>query len=54
LGYHKDNYLKLVRYTQKLIRLNPHDKAAKKALRQAIENEKSLLEKVWFLEMLNR
>jgi hypothetical protein len=52
LGYHKDNYLKLVRYTQKLIRLNPHDKAAKIALREAIENEKSLLEKAWFLEVL--
>lgn len=52
LGYHKDNYLKLVRYTQKLIRLNRHDKAAKAALREAIENEKSLLEKAWFLEMI--
>lgn len=52
LGYHKDNYLKLIRYTQKLIRLNPHDKAAKKALRQAIKEEKSLLEKAWFLKMI--
>lgn len=50
LGYHKDNYLKLIRYTYKLVRLNPNDKAAKKALRQEIENEKSLLEKAWFLE----
>lgn len=53
LGYHKDNYLKLVKYTQKLIRLNPYDKTAKKELCQAIQNEKSLLEKAWFLEQLS-
>ena len=52
LGYHKDNYLKLVKYTQKLVRLNPYNKTAKTELRQAIENEKSLLEKAWFLEQL--
>lgn len=52
LGYYKDSYLKLVKYTQKLVRLNPYDKNAKKELRQAIENEKSLLEKAWFLEQI--
>ncbi len=53
LGYHKNNYLKLVRYTQKLIRLNPHDMAMKLKLKKEIEEEKSLLEKAWFLQQLN-
>lgn len=52
LGYHKENYLKLVRFTQKLIRLNPHDSTQKRRLRKEIEEEKSLLEKSWFLEQL--
>lgn len=52
LGYHRQDYLKLIRYTKKLIELNPHDRTAKARLRQAIENEKSLLDKRWFLEMI--
>lgn len=52
LGFYKDSYLNLVKYTQKLVRLNPYDKTAKIELQQAIENEKSLLEKAWFLEQL--
>lgn len=52
LGYHRQNYLKLIRYIKKLIQLNPHDKVAKMKLREEIENEKSLLDKRWFLEVL--
>jgi len=52
LGYHKDNYLKLIRYTQKLIRLNRYDAAERYKLRQEIQAEKSLLEKTWFLNQL--
>ena len=52
LGYHKDNYLKLVRYTQKLLRLNLYDSIVKKKFRKEIEEEKSLLEKAWLLEQI--
>lgn len=52
LGYHRQDYLKLIRYVKKLIQLNPHDKVAKDKLRKAIEIEKSLLDKRWFLECL--
>lgn len=52
LGYHRQDYLKLIRYVKKLIELNPNDKVAKIQLRQVIENEKSLLDKRWFLESL--
>lgn len=52
LGYHKANYSKLIQFTQKLINLNPHDKAAKNAFREMVENENSLLLKTWFLEKI--
>jgi hypothetical protein len=52
LGYHKDNYLKLIQFTRKLIRLNPHDKAAKLAFQEMVKNENSLLLKTWFLEQI--
>lgn len=52
LGYHRQNYLKLIRYIKKLLQLNSNDKVAKRKLRQVIENEQSLLDKRWFLEQL--
>ena len=52
LGYHKDNYLKLIQFTKRLIRLNPHDKTEKKAFLEIVENENSLLLKSWFLEQV--
>ena len=50
LGYHKENYLKLIKYTQLLIRLNRHDKKELTAFREKVKNENSLLLKSWFLE----
>ncbi len=52
LGYHKENYTKLIHYTQKLIRLNPYNKAAKQQLIEKVKNESGLLLKSWFLQQL--
>ena len=52
IGYHKDNYQKVIYYTQQLMKLNPYDKAAKKKLQERIEGEEQLLEKEWLLERL--
>ena len=52
LGYHKSNYLNIIRYTQKLIALNVYDKAAVKNLKTSIEREEKLTEKKWLLEQL--
>lgn len=52
LGYHRDNYLQLARYTQKLVALNRNDKAEMQALRQKIASEPVLTEREWLLEQL--
>lgn len=53
LGYHRTNYLNIIRYTEKLIRLNPNDKNAVYMLRQEIEQETVLTEKAFFQKNLH-
>lgn len=50
LSYHRNNYLSLARYTQKLIGLNWNDKAEVQRLKQKIESEPVLNEREWLLE----
>ena len=50
IGYHQQNYLNIIRYTQKLLALNPMDKEAVKALEEEIRNAEPLTEKGWLLE----
>ncbi|MCP3930715.1 MAG: hypothetical protein GY705_16625 [Bacteroidetes bacterium] len=49
IGYHKENYLNIIRYTKKLIALNPYDKEKYRLLRKAIADEDILSEKDWLL-----
>ena len=52
LGYHRSATLNLIRFTEKLIRLNPLDKKAASALRGAIEQEQTLREKGFLLQVM--
>jgi len=52
IGYHHDNYLKIVRFTTKLLTINRYDRAACTALRQEIEQDTTLTERDWLLEQL--
>jgi hypothetical protein len=52
IGYHRDNYLNIIRFTQALVEVNPFDKKERQALRSAIENEERLTEREWLLEMV--
>lgn len=54
IGYHKENYLNIVRYTKLLMQLRPAAPAERTALRQRIEAEAVLTEKEWLLEMLGK
>lgn len=54
LGYHRTNYSNLIKYTRKLVELNPFDREAKAALRGIIQAEEPLLEKEWLLQQLDR
>ena len=53
LAYHQQNYLNLIRYTQKLLKLKPYDNQARTALKNAIKNEEILSEKTWLLKQLS-
>ncbi len=54
LGYHRNNYLNLARYTQKLIGLNWNNKAEVQALRQKIESEAVLTERDWLVDQFGK
>ncbi|MBK7940236.1 MAG: hypothetical protein IPJ82_25535 [Lewinellaceae bacterium] len=49
IGYHRTNYLNVIRYTSKLLGLRFSDKNEVKKLRTAVEQEENLGEKDWFL-----
>ena len=50
LGYHRENWSNIVRYTRKLMELNPFDEEARQVLRSEIKAEEILTEKEWLLE----
>ncbi len=50
MGYHRENYLNLVRFVRKRLELPPLDKQAKQIFREAVEQAKPLAEKEWLLE----
>ena len=52
MGYHRTNYLNLIKYMQKLIGLRPSDKLGAKAMREKIEAEKLISEREWLLKQL--
>ena len=53
LGYHRTNYLNIIRYAEKLLRLPPQDRAAAASLRDAIEKEEVLTEKAFFIGLMS-
>ena len=54
LGYHRQNYLGVVRYTRMLMAVNPYDKQGVENLRKKLLEEEMLTEKDWLLDQLNQ
>ena len=54
LGYHRTNYLNIIRYTNKLLQLSPGHHQEREQLVLVIRAEVHLTEKEWFLEKLTR
>lgn len=52
LGYHRSNYLNIVRYAEKILHLPPRDTNTAAALRHAIEKEEILSEKSFLLSLV--
>jgi len=51
LGYHRKNYLNIIRFTERLLQYG-HDARKRNALRADIEREPVLTEKEWLLEQI--
>lgn len=54
IAYHKLIYNNLIRFTKKLIRVPPRNKALKERLRKNIEDANPLPERKWLLEQLDK
>lgn len=52
LVYHKKNYNNIIRFTQRLVNINPYSDKAKNKLQKEINAEELLTEKKWLLEQL--
>ncbi len=52
IGYHKKNYLNIIKYTKKMRSLNFFDKKELTAFKKSIQTAEVLTEKSWFLDQL--
>ncbi len=53
IGYHKQNYLNIIKYTRKLIRLKKYDEVKRVKLLQEIEQTSPLTEKKWLMSQVS-
>lgn len=53
IAYHRANYQNMIRYTKKLVRINPYNKVQKEKLRQEIATANPLTERDWLLKQLD-
>lgn len=54
MGYHKNNYRNVVRYTKKLLKATPYSSAKKEKLKNEISEVSPLTEKEWLLNQLSK
>lgn len=52
IGYHKNNYKNVIKYTKRLVKCNFYDKEEKTELSELVKSEGVLSEKKWLLEQL--
>jgi hypothetical protein len=50
IGYHRTNYLNIIRFTERILSLEPGNRQAQEELRSDIDKEPVLTDKEWFLE----
>ena len=54
IGYHKKNYLNIIKYTKKMRSLNFFDKEEVERFKSKIQQEEVLTEKIWFSQQLEK
>lgn len=52
IGYHRKHYMNIIKYTRKLLKLNPYDKEAKSKLLTEVKSADTIAEKNWLLKMM--
>ena len=52
IGYHKSNYLNIIRLMKKMLALPLYNKKAKLKLQEEVKSTQPLSERAWFLEQL--
>lgn len=52
VGYHKDNYLNLIRFVKKMLNSNLRDHKVRQQIREEIEQTHALAERSWLMEQL--
>jgi hypothetical protein len=53
MGYHRENYLNIIRLTKKLLELPPRNPRARQQLQNSIDSLQPLTERAWLLEQLS-
>ncbi|CAA6815918.1 MAG: Unknown protein [uncultured Aureispira sp.] len=54
MGYHRENYLNIIRLTKKLLELPPRNPKAQQQLQDNIDSMQPLTERAWLLEQLRK
>lgn len=54
IGYHKANYKHIIKFTKKLVHVNPYSTVEKEKLKKAIEEANPLTERAWLLQQLEQ
>lgn len=54
MGYHRENYLNIIRLTKKMLELPPRNPKARQQLQNSIDSLQPLTERIWLLEQLSR
>lgn len=54
IGYHRTNYLNIIRFTERILYREPNNRQMQEELRTEIEKEAVLTEKEWLLEQLEK
>ncbi len=54
IGYHKSNYQNIIKYINKILKVNPYSKKEKEALKMLIQETNPLTEKEWLLTQLQK
>lgn len=54
IGYHRDVFQNMLKYTKKLVRINPYDKEKRQVLRAEIETASPLTDRPWLLEQIDK